>query len=186
MHNNVFMDTGNKMPCYKVEDEDVEKAEAEFNARFNNTNLINKRTVYDRKESRIGGILGEIIFKKLYPSSIKSIGDITYDFDYEGFKVDVKCKCRSVNPNPNFQASFFMYQANKTFNADMYYFMSTTHSLGYVWLCGVATKADIMSNPYREIWKKGMTDPSNGMYFKEDTIAIKYKYLTPVDIDKIY
>lgn len=181
MDKNLFVDPVNKMYCYKTTKIDLDTAEAEFQARFNKTNIINKKTVYDRKESRIAGILGEIVFKNLYPAATKS-KDLTYDFDYDGLKIDVKCKYRKVRPVDDFQASFFMYQANKGFNADVYYFMSTIRSFGYVWLCGTISKNNIMNNSNKEIWKAGQIDEANGMVFKEDTICLKYRYLDKVVI----
>jgi hypothetical protein len=160
---------------------DLEDAECEFKHRFSESNLINSKTVYDRKHSRIAGILGEIIFKKMYPNAVKS-KDITYDFDVNGEKVDVKCKYRTVNPKQEFEASFFLYQAGEKFNANLYFFMSTIPSFEYVWLCGYLSKEDILKDPHTEIWKQGQIDENNGMTFKEDTICLKYKYLNRIEL----
>jgi hypothetical protein len=179
--NILAMDKVNKMPCYKIVPKDLQDAENEFKHRFSETNMMNQKTVYDRKHSRIAGILGEIVFKKIYPEAIRS-KDITYDFDLQGNKVDVKCKYRTVVPRLEYEASFFLYQADEKFNADLYYFMSTIPSFEYVWLCGYASKKEILENPNTEIWKQGEIDENNGMTFKEDTICLKYKYLNQVEI----
>ena len=179
--NVLSIDPYNKMPRYKTVPRDLEDAELEFRKRFPDSNLVNTKTVYDRKHSRIAGILGEIVFKKIYPKAVQS-NDLTYDFDLQGNKTDVKCKYRTVVPRLEYEASFFLYQAGEKFNADLYYFMSTVPSFEYVWLCGYASKKEILEHPHTEIWKQGEIDENNGMTFREDTICLKYKYLNPVEI----
>jgi hypothetical protein len=179
--NILSIDPYNKMARYKTVPKDLEDAECEFKQRFSESNLVNSKTVYDRKHSRVAGILGEIIFKKIYPTAERS-KDMTYDFNLDGNKVDVKCKYRTVNPRQDYEASFFLYQAGEKFNADLYYFMSTIPSFEYVWLCGYASKKEILENPNTEIWKQGQIDENNGMTFREDTICLKYKYLNPVEV----
>lgn len=179
--NILSMDKNSGMLRYKTVPKDLSDAEAEYKLRFPETNLMNKKTVYDRKHSRIAGILGEIVFKKLYPKASKS-KDITYDFDLEGNKVDVKCKYRTVVPRLEYEASFFLYQAEEKFNADLYFFMSTIPSFEYVWLCGYMTKKGILENPHTEIWRQGQIDENNGMTFREDTICLKYKYLNAIEL----
>lgn len=170
-------DNQNSMYCYIVDDEERALAEEEYQREFSETNLMNSKTVYNRKESRIAGILGEIVFKALYPEAIKVTKDITYDFDYKGRKVDVKCKIRKVPPSYEFEASFFLYQTSGKFNANMYYFMSTTREYKKVWICGFGSKDHILNHEKMELWKAGTVDGNNGMSFKKDTICLKYKYL---------
>jgi hypothetical protein len=179
--NILVMDKVNKMPCYKTSSKDLQEAETEFQARFSKSNIVNGNTVYDRKHSRIAGILGEIIFKKIYPNATRS-KDMTYDFDVNGVKIDVKCKYRTVVPRQDYEASFFLYQSKEKFNAELYFFMSTIPSFEYVWLCGYMSKKDLLSDPHTELWKQGQIDKNNGMTFREDTICLKYKYLNPVEI----
>lgn len=184
-HNHsVFYDTPIKMYCYRTSKEDLQKAEDEYQTHFSKTNILNHNTIYAKKESRMAGILGEIVFKNIYPEAEKA-DDITYDFKYNNHKLDVKCKYRTVKPSLNFEASFFLYQATKEFNADYYYFMSTIPSYQYVWLCGTGSKKFILEHPNREIWRAGEVDGSNGMAFKEDTLCLKYKYMNPVSFDAI-
>lgn len=179
--NILSIDPYNKMARYKTVPKDLQDAECEFDKRFSKTNLVNSKTVYDRKHSRIAGILGEIIFKKIYPNARKS-KDMTYDFDVNNVKVDVKCKYRTVIPRQDYEASFFFYQSDEKFNAELYFFMSTVPSFEYVWLCGYISKNDLLANPHTEIWKQGEIDENNGMTFREDTICLKYKYLNPVEV----
>lgn len=175
----LFNDPENNMPCYTVTVADLQEVAKKYNELFDGTNVVNSRTIYNRKQSRIAGLLGEIVFKKIYPDAVES-SDLTYDFDYEGFKIDVKCKFRKYPPTPEYEASFFLYQTNKKFNADLYYFMSTLPDYSYVWLCGYIKKDDIMNNPNKEIWRAGEIDKKNGMHFREDTLCLKYKYLQKV------
>ncbi len=179
--NVLHMDTYVKMPRYKTCPKDLQDAENEFDKRFPKSNLMNSKTVYDRKHSRIAGILGEIVFNKIYPEA-KPSKDLTYDFNWDDFKIDVKCKYRTVVPSLEFEASFFLYQAGEKFNADLYYFMSTVPSMEYVWICGFLSKKGILENPNTQIWKQGMIDENNGMIFREDTICLKYKYLNQVEV----
>jgi hypothetical protein len=180
MQDLVVFDKNAGMPRYTVTTEDIKKAESEYEKSFSNTNMVNSKTIYKRKHSRIAGILGEIVYQKLYPNAVKS-NDITYDFDWEDCKLDVKCKYRTVIPNLNFEASFFLYQAGERFNADWYMFMSTIPTFKYVWLCGFISKKGILENPHTEIWKQGQIDENNNMTFREDTICLKYKYLNKVE-----
>lgn len=180
----ILLDTNNNMLCYEVTADDIAEAEKEFHARFEKSNMMNHRTVYDRKDSRLAGILGEIVFKKIYPDAQKSLKDITYDFSLGELKIDVKCKFRKVAPSPEFQSSFFMYQMSDKFKANTYYFMSTTPSFKYVWLCGYISKRDFLNHPNKEVWKAGQADPSNGMSFREDTLCLKYKYLKALSLSE--
>jgi hypothetical protein len=177
---NLILDSRNNMYCYLVSDAERELAEEDYQREFSETNLMNSKTVYNRKESRIAGILGEMVFKTLYPEAVKVIQDITYDFDYKNLKIDVKCKIRKVAPTYNFEASFFVYQSTGKFNADTYYFMSTTRDYQKVWICGWGSKDHILNHENMELWKAGTTDTNNGMSFKQDTICLKYKYLNKV------
>jgi len=181
MEKKLEFDNTNNLFRYKTTPEDIAQVMHEYNEQFGKSNIMNKNTIYDKKESRIAGLLGEIVYKLLYPEAIKSENDITYDFDYLGKKVDVKCKYRTVKPRLEYEASFFKYQSSKSFHADEYVFMSTIPSFEYVWMCGHATKDEILNNPHVEVWVAGDTDDSNGMHFKEDTICLKYKYLNHIE-----
>jgi len=176
MIKNLIYDYEVKMPCYLTTKEELKQAEEEFQRRFKYSNILNNNTVYDRKESRLAGILGEIIFGKLYDIPMVS-KDLTFDFEYYGLKIDVKCKLRKVKPKLDYEASFFTYQSTQYFNANVYYFMSTIMPMEQVWLCGFISKEKIMNHPEKVLWKAGQIDTRNGMEFKEDTICLPYKYL---------
>lgn len=141
---------------------------------------LNSKTVYQGEEYRIGGILGEVVFQRLFGNrAVQSPEtDITYDFIINGKKIDVKCKCRNVPPKPEFEASIFAYQLNKHFDlVDVYCFMSTTKSFETVWVCGYLGKNEWKDNPNGRLWKAGEVDPSNNVSCKKDTYSVKYKYL---------
>ena len=177
----LYIDKANGIPCYDVTETDMEKVNAIYDEMFPERDIINQNTVYARKHSRIAGILGEVVFENVFPEAVKST-DITYDFVLDGQKVDVKCKYRTVVPRYSYEASFFFYQSSNRFNADMYHFMSTILDFSKVWLCGYGTKDEILNNAHMELWKAGETDTNNGMKFRQDTICLKYQYLSKVVI----
>ena len=109
--NLLTLDKTVNMPRYSVSKKDLIETEKEFCNRFPENNLINSKTVYNRKHSRIAGILGEMVFKNIYPEAQKS-NDITYDFDWDGKRIDVKCKYRTVIPSLEYEASFFPHNIN--------------------------------------------------------------------------
>jgi hypothetical protein len=177
----IHLDKNNNIPYYKVTNTDIKKAKKIYRHNFKNNNLLNEKTVYDREDSRIAGILGEIVFKNIYPKAIESSNDYTYDFRIDNLFIDVKCKCRNVCPRLYFEASIYSYQLyNKSYATNTYYFMSTTKNFDKIWLCGFTTKQKIIKNSNTKVWKAGSADDSNGMIFKKDTATIRYKYLNRV------
>jgi hypothetical protein len=163
---------------YETTPYDIELAEEEFNKRFQNNLSLNQKTVYNRRESRIAGILGEIVFQKMFPDAKKSPPkDITYDFILKGKKIDVKCKYRKVPPKSNFEASFFSYQGADYFDVDLYVFMSTMGNLEKVWVCGYVSKNSFLNNPLKKLWIAGEVDSRNGMKFIKDTLCLPYSEL---------
>jgi hypothetical protein len=187
---NWFRDKRNGFLVYQTTDADVKKATAEFNTRFKNSNKLNSLTVYDKEESRIAGILGEIIFG-LYAGKLGTRADNKpQDFIVNKKLVDVKCKFRTVIPNQNFEASDFLYQNNDYSKPIEYYaFLSTISDYKYVWFCGWATHDGWWNNPKGTLWKKGQIDETNHKVFHEDTWSVFYKDLgtfsaNPLDIFK--
>ena len=181
---NIVFDKHYDFPYYRTGKEDIELLNSIYEKNFAETNKLNNATVYVRRESREVGILGEIVFKKMYPKASVP-RDLSYDFDLPGLRVDVKCKFRAVAPKKDYMASFFEYQGSFKFNADVYYFMSATAKYDKVWLCGYISKDDILNHPHKEIWKKGETDKANGMTFRKNTICIPYMYLSLLAEDKV-
>lgn len=157
-------------------------AELEYKSRFEKSNIVNGHTVYNRKRSRLAGILGELVFAELYPDAQKS-KRLGYDFIRDGKRIDVKCKCRNYPPRITDQASVFDYQDKD--QIDIYYFMSTTPQFEKVWLCGWIGKEELLNHMQLERWLPGQVDHDNGMRFRSDTIALKYQYLHPILLGKL-
>ena len=187
MKQNFFYDSG--YLCYKPTQSDIQKATELFRVNYRNNNL-NTKTVYNREESRIAGLIGEIAFGHLYENS-EYVGKGNCPYDYViytpnvNITVDVKCKFRKCPPKPIFEASIYNYQAiNKFFGeVGLYAFLSTSEGYNKVWFCGMITKTDLMCDPHTILWKKGQVDPTNGKVFHEDTLSIFYKYLRPFELN---
>lgn len=157
-------------------------AEQEFEGRFRNGNTMNGKTVYDRKNSRMAGILGEIVFADFMgnmavrASSVLNYSACPYDFLVDGhIRVDVKCKMRTVPPKHFFEASMFEYQEPMKEEVDVYVFLSTIPDMSLVWFCGMCTSLFFHNNAM--LWKAGDVDKSNGKVFDEDTLSLRYSQL---------
>ncbi len=169
---------------YHTTKDEIFYAKDIFAKRFSSSLSLNSRTVYDRMESRLAGIVGEIVYQNLFPEAKQPPDwDISHDFFHENKKVDVKCKFRKVDPKDNFEASFFAYQIKKSFNnIDKYVFMSTKGDFSKVWICGYIDKSDFMNRA--KLWKKGQSDPTNGKLFHEDTYSVFYSQLNKYNLRK--
>ena len=173
-----FIDATNGFLAYKTTAEDLRDMRTEFEEDFEKSNVLNSKTVYDREESRMAGILGEIAFGKWAGKNGLRKKGLLYDYIYMGKKIDVKCKFRTVKPRPDFEASFFAYQGSPHFKeVDNYAFLSTTKGFDVVWFCGWTSKESWLNNPHGVLWKAGMTDFTNGKTFHKDTYSVLYKYL---------
>lgn len=182
-----YYDDENGFLCYKTKPEEIEYVINLYNLKFPDGNKLNRKTVYNRKESRIAGLLGEYVFHLYLPNAIWKINkSLPYDFVVYGpndlnIKVDVKCKYRKVTPKPYFEASIYNYQASSEFfgEVDYYAFLSTSGKFEKVWFCGMISKTDLVCSPDSVLWKKGQVDPSNNKVFHEDTLSTFYKNLAP-------
>lgn len=181
-----FIDKRNGFLTYRTQAEDIKLANEIFARDYPESNLLNKNTVYDKKESRMAGILGEIVFSIYAGDHAKPSPERNspYDFLVDGKKVDVKCKMRSVIPQPHFEASFFAYQSDSYFaQVDYYAFLSTVKNFEYVWFCGYIGKDECADNPNGVLWKAGVTDPTNGKVFHKDTWSIFYRYINRFNLN---
>jgi len=171
---------------YPISKDDLQIAEATLADVFPSTFSLNSRTIHVTRHHRMAGILGEIVFKKLFREAIQSPSQsVPYDFILKGRRIDVKCKCRNVEPKGDFEASIFDYQSGKGFEeTDIYVFMSTTKKFKTMWVCGYSKKKDFMSDPNCVLWKKGDTDKRNNITFKADTWCLPYKNLRKFKNDK--
>ena len=177
----VYIDN-NKFVVYEPSQKLLTFAKSIFNNRFNSSRVLNARTVYERIESRLAGIVGECVYQELFPMAKKSPDrDVPFDFYQDGKKIDVKCKYRTVPPKKNFEASFFAYQIGQHFQeVDRYVFMSTMGDFSKVWICGYIEKKDFLDRAV--VWKRGQVDPSNGKVFHEDTYSVFYNQLNQYQI----
>lgn len=169
---------------YKTNQDQIFEAKGIFERRFSNSFSLNDRTVYDRIESRLAGIVGEMVYQSIFPRAKKTPDkSIPFDFYHNDIKVDVKCKYRKVDPKENFEASFFAYQTWNSFkNVDRYVFMSTKDDFSKVWICGFLDKKDFMDRAV--LWKKGQVDPTNNKVFHEDTFSVFYRQLNKYELRK--
>lgn len=178
---NISQDRNGFLVC-KTSQDQIFEAKRIFTERFSNSLSLNGRTVYDRMESRMAGIVGEIVYQALFPTAQKTPNkDIPFDFYHNDEKVDVKCKYRKVAPKDNFEASFFAYQMSGKFQTvDKYVFMSTRDSFSTVWICGYLYKKDFINKSV--FWRKGQADPTNNKVFHEDTFSVFYSQLNKYEL----
>jgi hypothetical protein len=178
MNNRWTIDERNNFPVYHTCQTDVDLANRIYHDKFAQSNTLNSKTVYNRQESRIAGILGEIVFGRYLEDNYKYVGmgDVPFDFIFNDKKIDVKCKYRTVFPRTDFEASFFAYQCSSRFSqVDYYAFLSTMTDFRKFWFCGYISKKDWIKNPKGKLWKRGETDPSNKKRFDEDTWSVFYR-----------
>lgn len=173
-----FIDKRNGFLAYKPTRGDLDAMYAEHTRDFKNTNILNHRTVYDKEESRMAGILGEIVFQHYLGETGVRCKNLSYDYVFNGKKIDVKCKFRTVVPRPIFEASFFSYQADTYYKDVEYYaFLSTIRDYETVWFCAYSSKENWLHNPNGVLWKTGQIDPTNRKRFDKDTWSVFYKDL---------
>ncbi len=186
--NNFFMDQETGYLCYRTTQEDLEKAKALFDLDYSKTNNLNHKTVYNRTESRMAGLVGEVVFGQYYKGSCEYVARGGNPYDYivhtpQGVSAafDVKCKYRKVKPKPNFEASVYNYQAKSDFfkEVDYYAFLSTSGNFEKVWFCGFISKTELVCSEKSVFWAKGSVDPTNKKVFHEDTLSTFYKNLQP-------
>lgn len=172
----------NGFVVYETTGEQVFQAKEIFSKRFSSSLSLNSKTIYNRMESRLAGIIGEIVYQSIFKEAEKTPDrDIPFDFYHDGKKVDVKCKFRKVDPKPSFEASFFAYQMSGKFQSvDRYVFMSTKDNFSRVWICGYIDKKDFIDRAV--LWKKGQIDPTNRKVFHEDTLSVAYSQLNKYEM----
>ena len=177
------LDYSDGIPKIKITPSMRSEMNAIYAQKFSQSNRLNGHTDCLKTDSRKAGILGEIVFKALYPVAIISTV-YDYDFIYQGKRVDVKCKLRSAPPNWGQEASVYAYQLRKN-STDVYYFMSTTPQFEWVWICGYIERNELMLNPKSRLWKAGEFDKSNGKVFSQDTLSISYRNLKVPKLDGV-
>ena len=124
----------------------------------------------------ITGFIGEFMVEKFLKGKI----DNTYDYDIvkNGIKIDVKSKkCTSI-PKPDYDCSVPAYNTKQ--KCDMYVFVRIMNTFDVGWICGIISKKEFFQKA--KLWKKGQTDTTNMMTFKEDSYNLKIKDL--IDLEK--
>lgn len=174
----MIIDKSTGFLVYTTTQEDIAQMNFEYERDFKESNRLNKRTVYEKKESRLAGIIGEIVFYKYTGKDGKRCKSMHYDNIFFGKTVDVKCKLRNLPPQLHFEASDFLYQNTKDNECvDFYAFLSTIPGYKYVWFCAWADHDTWWRNVRGQFWGKGKVDPSNHKEFHEDTWSVRYKDL---------
>jgi len=143
---------------------------------------LNQKTQVAKRDSRLAGILGEIVFERMYPTAKRST-DLRWDYWYRDQKIDVKCKLRKVPPHYGLDASIYAYQLRNC-QADVYYFMSTIADFTIVWLCGWIGRKEMINHPASEHWKAGDIDDTNGKRFSADTLNLPYSKLNKIRLER--
>ena len=128
-------------------------------------------------QGNVYGFLGEIVVANYLKAKIEN----TYDYDLvkNGIKVDVKSKRCTSKPKPYYECSVAAYNTKQ--KCDFYVFTRILESLDTAWICGIIKKNDFFKNAC--FYKKGYTDTSNMMTFKEDTYNLKIDEL--IDLEKL-
>jgi hypothetical protein len=124
----------------------------------------------------ITGFIGEFMVEDFLKGKIEN----TYDYDIvkNGIKIDVKSKkCTSI-PKPDYDCSVPAYNTKQ--KCDMYVFVRIMNTFDVGWICGIISKKEFFQKA--KLWKKGQTDESNMMTFKEDSYNLKIKDL--IDLEK--
>ena len=147
--------------------------------------FVNKKSFMNGERS-LTGILGEFVIKTLISKewklsvnkTEKSSENLNY-YDYDLFvdnkKIEVKSKtCKSI-PKSNYEGSIPSYYKQK---CDYYVFNRILNDFKTIWIMGFISKEDF-ENKRRKI-RKGETDQSNGLVFKENAYNIFYHELNSI------
>lgn len=118
-------------------------------------------------ERNVIGFLGEILVADYLKAKIEN----TYDYDLikSGVKIDVKSKtCTSV-PLPHYECSVAAYNTRQ--KCDFYVFVRILKNYEKGWILGIIGKKSFFDKAV--LMKKGFTDFSNNMTFKEDSYNLR-------------
>lgn len=117
------------------------------------------------------GFLGEILVADYLKANIEN----TYDYDLikSGVKIDVKSKRCSSVPQDHYECSVAAYNTKQ--KCDYYVFVRILKDYKKAWILGIINKENFFKNSI--LRKKGFTDISNNLTFKEDTYNLPIKDL---------
>lgn len=122
-------------------------------------------------ERNVVGFLGEILVAEYIKADIEN----TYDYDLvkRGIKIDVKSKrCTSI-PQLHYECSVPAYNTRQ--KCDFYVFVRILEDYKKAWILGIIGKKSFFNKAI--LRKKGFTDTSNNMTFKEDSYNLAIKDL---------
>lgn len=122
-------------------------------------------------EGNVVGFLGEILVAEYIKADIEN----TYDYDLvkNGIKIDVKSKrCTSI-PQLHYECSVPAYNTRQ--KCDFYVFVRILKDYKKAWILGIIGKKSFFNKAI--LRKKGFTDTSNNMTFKEDSYNLAIKDL---------
>lgn len=153
----------------RITSEDLEEAKG-LSEVFgcNNSYSMFKDNEAKSKEVNLTGMLGEVLFQKLFPNAIRS-NNINYDFILNGHTIDVKSKIVNSVPQPDFVASVFKYSYEKQKN-DYYVFMRIDKSLKVGYYLGMIGKKDFLDKAV--LFRKGEDTTNNRFIYQKDTYNV--------------
>lgn len=152
-----------------ITEEDLQEAR-ELSEVFgcNNSYSMFKDNEIKSKEVNLTGMLGEVLFQKLFPNAIRS-NNVNYDFILNGHTIDVKSKIVNSVPRPDFVASVFKYSYEKQQN-DYYVFMRIDKSLKVGYYLGMIGKKDFLDKAV--LFRKGEDTTNNRFVYQKDTYNV--------------
>ena len=139
------------------------------------------RGVFDgTKENQFFGVVAENTIRKYYGIELmkpKKGWDGGYDFEWNGYKADVKCTIRTVEPKPNFACNFTELQKNHIANAFIFTSLNKTNKV--LTLCGWIDKKTFFEKAIKfdegeKIYRSnGTSFPSSGHHYEIKILDLK-------------
>lgn len=153
---------------------------------FVNENEMGQRFEFNgTKEQQFIGLVGEIMVKSLFGINHEWTKgfDGGFDFQYKGFKIDVKTMGRNVDIKPDYVNNFVEHQIK--FDCDIYIFCSLNRRKNELTICGYISKKELLN--LATLVKKGSTRyRKDGSTFKSRTAMFEIKNTDLKNIEKLF
>ena len=153
---------------------------------FVNENEMGQRFEFNgTKEQQFIGLVGEIMVKRLFGIKHEWTKgfDGGFDFQYKGFKIDVKTMGRNVDVQDHFVNNFVEHQIK--FDCDIYIFCSLNKRKNELTICGYLSKKELLEKSVFR--KKGeRLSRSNGTSFVAKTNNLEVQYKQMNNIEKLF
>jgi len=152
---------------------------------LNENNIGNRFEGNGNKEQQFVGLVGEIMVKRLFGFNheFKKGFDGGFDFQYKGFKIDVKTMGRKVDVKDYFVNNFVEHQIK--YDCDIYIFCSLNKLKNELTICGFITKKELLN--VGTLVKKGSTRyRKDGSTFKSRTAMFEIKNTDLKNIEKLF